>query len=382
MVGNPVPFSYYHLMNFILLFNILMLASFSSLYRSYASVFPFALALLIYNGLREVSTALAEPFGEDAVDFSVPDILRNCFDRTLCMLLAFNRPDGREFVQKSILGCEDFEERHLRRGLKKGIIGDAPDNMCKGSPATHCRWSEESIFEEATDDADMHRKLQYALDPKGCPKLVPVVEEVIPMETRRQTAEQAADAEEERSHALMLEMDDLEFDHHRLLLVLEELEFKFPELLDYPLEVEQRRVDPKLGDKEVTYDEMCAGLIALYTDRELTEKQLQRHWEGLLTVREDIAGQADDGSSGLGHEDTESGSAEHASHHVDHKADHKENIDALARKSHLRLFNPRETTTGSREWSASVEHTQESLSPEWTGTASLENDATGGSRRS
>jgi len=391
MVANPVPFSYYHLMNFILLFNILMLATFSALYRSYASVFPFALALLIYNGLREVSTALAEPFGEDAVDFSVPDILRNCFDRTLCMLLAFQRPDCHDFVRKQILNCEDLEERHLRRKLKEGVIGDAPDNLCKGSPATHCRWSEDSIFEEAMDDQDMHRKLRYSLDPKGCPKLVPVVEEVIPMETRRHTAEKAADAAEEHAHALMLEMDDLEFDHHRLLLVLEELEFKFPELLDYPLEVEQRRVDPKLGDQEVTYDEMCAGLVALYTDRQLTDKQLQRHWEGLLTVREAITGEADEGSSGLGREDSaDSGSAAHATHHVDHKAEHKviETIDDLARKSHLRLFNPRETTAGSLEsgkhsgHTVSAEHTQESLSPENTGTLSLENDATGGSRRS
>merc|ERR1712046_225803 len=114
----------------------------------------------------------------------------------------------------------------------------------------------------------------------------PVVEEVIDVDVRRATAEAKADAEQERGQALLLELDDLEFDHGRLEIILEELSFKFPELLDYPLKVEERRVDPKLGGREVTYVEMCELLVEQFPDRVLTEKMLDRHWAKLLTAAE------------------------------------------------------------------------------------------------
>lgn len=365
MIGNPVPFSYYHLMNFILLFNILMLATFSALYKSYASVFPFGLALLIYNGLREVSTALAEPFGEDAVDFTCPDIMRNCFDRTLCLLLAFQRQESREWVLKQISQVEELEERHLRRSCKKTVITEtnAPGSEQKGSPATHCRWTNDSLFELSDAETDMKRKLLYSLDVKGAPKIIPVVEEVIDVDVRRTTAEDKADAEQERGQALLLELDDLEFDHGRLELILEELAFKFPELLDYPLKVEERRVDPKLGGREVTYIEMCELLVEQFPDRVLSEKMLDRHWAKLLTAEETREAAESEEEFGSDEENEEDEPLKN-----DPTKEVLSRAELTARHSRLRLNNPlsetyeprREWSQPSRDFTGSGEPTQES----------------------
>jgi len=234
-LGNPIPFSYYHLMNFILLFNIMLLSTFSALYKSYASVLPFGIALLVYMGLREVSCALAEPFGEDPVDFSVQYIIRNCFDRAVCMLLAFQRHDSRDWVLKQIANVEEIEERHLRRPCKPDVFADDPHAATRGPPAIHTKWTEESCFEDADEDIDLKRMFKFSLNPKGPPEEYKVVDDIDDDETRRLKALAAADIEEERGRGLLLTRDDLEFDYGRLELVLEEIEFKFPELLEYPM---------------------------------------------------------------------------------------------------------------------------------------------------
>lgn len=369
MVGNPVPFSYYHLMNFILLFNIMTLGTFSALYKSYGSVFPFGIALLIYTGLREVSTALAEPFGEDAVDFCVSDMLRNCFDRTLCLLLAFQRSETRVWALEQIEHCEELEEVHLRRQCKKSVIADCPENLVKGSPATQCRWTPDSIFESADVEMDMKRKVVYCLDPKGPPKFNNNnKEEKIDEELKALALKTETQEEEERGQALLLELDDLEFDHGRLELLLEEFAFKFPELLDYPLIEEERRVDPKLDGREVTYTEMVQLLAEKYSDRELTDKMLHRHWKSLLTAKE-LGAESEsltEGSHDEGSKDEPGGGA-------------REEVRPTSRLKH---DNPLAQTTG-REGSAESglfgEHTAESFLSSKENTAGTAQTGSSGS---
>merc|ERR1719174_2824678 len=200
-------------MNFILLFNIMLLATFSALYKSYASVFPFGVALLIYMGLREVSTALADPFGEDAVDFCVPDILRNCFDRAICILLAFQRQEPRDWVFK----------QH-------------PGDKFKGPAACHMRWTMDSLFEDAPEDADLKRKMKFSLVVGGAPPDVVQIDDLEDDDTKFKRMEAQAEAEDERTKALMLNQDDLDFEIKRLEILMKEMEVKFPEVLDYPYE--------------------------------------------------------------------------------------------------------------------------------------------------
>lgn len=256
-MANPIPFAYYHLMNFILLFNIMLLATFSALYKSYASVFPFGIALLIYMGLREVSTALADPFGEDAVDFCVPDILRNCFDRAICILLAFQRQEPRDWVFKQIKHNDEFQEEHLRRSCKAKVFQQHPGDKFKGPAACHMRWTMDSLFEDAPEDADLKRKMKFSLVVGGAPPDVVQIDDLEDDDTKFKRMEAQAEAEDERTKALMLNQDDLDFEIKRLGILMKEMEVKFPEVLDYPYEeVLKKMVEvPKPGEEEPNPDE-------------------------------------------------------------------------------------------------------------------------------
>merc|ERR1719217_1343477 len=100
-VGNilamPIPFAYYHLMNIILVLNFLLLVIIPALFiQSYTTVVPLALALIVYMGLREVSAATSDPFGRDAVDLPVHQILDHTFDQSITLLEAFSSKRSHE----------------------------------------------------------------------------------------------------------------------------------------------------------------------------------------------------------------------------------------------------------------------------------------------
>lgn len=139
MMALPIPFAYYHLMNLILVFNIILLATFPALFRSYWTVVPFFVALLIYMGLREVSVALADPFNQDSVDFPIPSFICQTFDRTVCLLLAFHRPEVRKRVIDQVEQCQDFTEEQLKRAVKKKIFANDRRGLPKGT-GIQCKW--------------------------------------------------------------------------------------------------------------------------------------------------------------------------------------------------------------------------------------------------
>jgi len=237
-IANPIPFAYYHLMNFILLFNILLLATFSALFKSYATTLPFGMALLVYMSLREVSTALADPFGEDAVDFDIQDILRACYDRTVCHLFAFQKPEVRAWVLDQVKHVEDFEERHLRRSCNPTVFNDTPGSMNRGPPALYTKWGHDSPFEDAALGVDLKRRFKYGLFASGPPLEEEEEEEAIDEEPSNAKRQERLTADivllEKQCHEMGLVNDDVEFESARLGLVLQELMFKFPELQEFP----------------------------------------------------------------------------------------------------------------------------------------------------
>lgn len=131
LVAMPVPFVYYHLMNVILALNILLLATVPAFFGSWYTVVPFAIAALIIMGLREVACALADPFGEDATDFPVPEFVNHAFDRAVCFLEATADPSSRERVLRQVKGVQEFSGKELRRFCKTEMLYDDK----KGTPA-------------------------------------------------------------------------------------------------------------------------------------------------------------------------------------------------------------------------------------------------------
>jgi hypothetical protein len=229
-MANPIPFAYYHLMNVILVFNIMLLATFSGLFRSYASVFPFAVALLVYMGLREISTALADPFGRDSIDFPVPDFMRTCFDSAVCQLLAFSRADVRERILWQINRVEDFHDHHLRRSTKPSMFS-ADDEPMKGT-ATIIRWIGLGIFEDAKKDLDIVKKMKYSFTLKEFhseaegPKITPPD----PFRLQKKEAIKGYQQEIEVQKDLKEQLDALDAEYAHVMEQWDTLIDRYPEL--------------------------------------------------------------------------------------------------------------------------------------------------------
>lgn len=72
----PLPFQYFHVMNMMLVVNLSLLAFTLGSYENYFVVFVFGFLELIFLGIREMAVAMADPFGDDEVDFPVDDWLQ------------------------------------------------------------------------------------------------------------------------------------------------------------------------------------------------------------------------------------------------------------------------------------------------------------------
>jgi hypothetical protein len=160
-MANPIPYAYFHLMNLILMANVFLLATFSGLFRSYFAVILFALAMFVYMGLREISTCMSDPFGEDSIDFPIADYMRSCFDRVVSINLAFTNPDMRKRLYKGTSDVQDFKDSNLKRQAKTSFFGEN-DDPGKGT-AVQLKWSKKSVFESAKEDRNLLKWFKISL---------------------------------------------------------------------------------------------------------------------------------------------------------------------------------------------------------------------------
>lgn len=65
----PMPFQYFHIMNLMLMLNLGLWSYSLALEDSYFASLIFFFVQLMFQGLRELSVALSDPFGDDATDF-------------------------------------------------------------------------------------------------------------------------------------------------------------------------------------------------------------------------------------------------------------------------------------------------------------------------
>jgi predicted membrane chloride channel (bestrophin family) len=121
-MAMPIPFPYYHLMNLILVLNFIMLALLFASLKSWFTLMPFGTALLVFMGLREVSTALSDPFGQDAVDFPIAQYLDYTFDHAVCLLESFSHPDAYLRTIQMINIAKPFSDKQLKRTCNTEIL--------------------------------------------------------------------------------------------------------------------------------------------------------------------------------------------------------------------------------------------------------------------
>eukprot|EP00927_Polykrikos_kofoidii_P072040 TRINITY_DN68210_c0_g1_i1.p1 TRINITY_DN68210_c0_g1~~TRINITY_DN68210_c0_g1_i1.p1 ORF type:complete len:653 (+),score=92.30 TRINITY_DN68210_c0_g1_i1:261-1961(+) len=133
-IAMPIPFAYWHLLNLVFAFNFLMLAFLFAGFQSFMTILPFCMLLLVTMSLREVSIVLADPFGEDSVDFPVGKFLEYVFDHSVCLLQAFSNPAAYEWVEKALHETNSFSEAQIRRGVEKEVMYNEKYQPHRDSP--------------------------------------------------------------------------------------------------------------------------------------------------------------------------------------------------------------------------------------------------------
>merc|ERR550514_770122 len=81
----PMPFQYFHIMNLMLALNLLLWAYALGCEDSYFAPVIFFFLQLMFQGIRELCTGLADPYGDDEVDFPLNDWMTQLYVRVCAM---------------------------------------------------------------------------------------------------------------------------------------------------------------------------------------------------------------------------------------------------------------------------------------------------------
>jgi len=82
----PMPFQYFHIMNLMLALNLVLWAYSLGCQDSYFAPVIYMFVQMMFQGIRELSTALSDPFGDDEVDFPVNDWMMTLYSRVYGLL--------------------------------------------------------------------------------------------------------------------------------------------------------------------------------------------------------------------------------------------------------------------------------------------------------
>ena len=86
LLAQPVPFPYFHVINFMLSVNLVLVAYSLTFIDTIMTVPLFFIVCLVLQGLKECAVALADPFGGDAVDFDVDLFLANILSNARALI--------------------------------------------------------------------------------------------------------------------------------------------------------------------------------------------------------------------------------------------------------------------------------------------------------
>lgn len=125
-LAMPLPFSYWQFLNWVVFINFTLLSIVLAGFRTWWTLIPYIISLIVFVALREVSNALANPFGRDTVDFPLTRYLEYAFDHGVCLLLAFSHQgadaDQYRRVQAQIKNATELEDMEARRRCDAGYL--------------------------------------------------------------------------------------------------------------------------------------------------------------------------------------------------------------------------------------------------------------------
>lgn len=82
----PMPFQYFHIMNLMMMLNLTLWAYSLALVDSYFSSVIFLFVQLVFQGIRELSVALADPYGDDDADFPLDEWMTQVYVRVSALV--------------------------------------------------------------------------------------------------------------------------------------------------------------------------------------------------------------------------------------------------------------------------------------------------------
>lgn len=135
----PMPFQYFHIMNMMLCLNLTFWAYSLGCEDSLFAPIIYLFVQMMFQGLRELSGALSDPFGEDEVDFPVNDWLRPMYVHVYSLL-----------GSHTLNGKSDFNAADVDFELHNKKMPD-PD-VCKGDINMY--------IDEAAQKAEQERLLE------------------------------------------------------------------------------------------------------------------------------------------------------------------------------------------------------------------------------
>merc|ERR1740138_976866 len=81
MLELPMLWQYFHIMNLMMMLNLILWAYAFALEPSHFASPIFVFVAAIFMGIRELSVALADPYGDDAADFPINDWMNQLYVR-------------------------------------------------------------------------------------------------------------------------------------------------------------------------------------------------------------------------------------------------------------------------------------------------------------
>jgi predicted membrane chloride channel (bestrophin family) len=81
MLELPMPWQYFHIMNMMMMLNLMLWAYSFAFQDSYFASLIFVFVAAIFMGIRELCVALADPYGDDAADFPLNEWMNQLYVR-------------------------------------------------------------------------------------------------------------------------------------------------------------------------------------------------------------------------------------------------------------------------------------------------------------
>ena len=119
---QPVPFAYFHLLNLMVIVNLLLLAyGMAGLGPAPVTIACFTIVCVVFIGLRDLAVSMANPFGEDEIDFKFESFLAGSYTNAIAHLCDLHPRAGSELPTEltNPLGYGELVAR--RPGLREPI---------------------------------------------------------------------------------------------------------------------------------------------------------------------------------------------------------------------------------------------------------------------